>query len=455
MRFMYKVLFLAVLTSCCIGFIAHSASAERKYLFQWDEGEGTNMPGWTWHDDVAYGKSGWLMDSDGPHGGGKQFGWGPGPRSFELGGYGSNNLAKITTKDRSPSTSTGGALKVYEHPDTLDTASHLITWWLWYDGMPLSERGITDSTTDRWSFYIKLDGIKPLEGAIAHRESPGTMFHVGTYLCDYAPPGVRGCPKEGPGNQHYYHYLLFSPGAWIHVELDQHPQHLRGSFVSGYNPSILRGYEGMNYFEHLHQWYMDIPYAQQQETSYLLDEMYFYSTKDPQESAEPNQNNESVTSVWVGYWPNTDKWKIFWNDMSFETASGHGLNDTTSSTFEIRWSTSPITNSNYNQAELVNPEWFSGPEHTSHTNGIRRWDSWATYTWTQFELPDAVENSVSKIYFAIKDVSVAGGNAGTKWPYNRTDGRNPASPYIRAIDYYLPAGGATNRRLQITNISIE
>jgi hypothetical protein len=439
-------LIIALSVSLCV---CTSAVAEKSYLFQWDDGEGTDMPGWTWYNEgntkITSGHPGWILNTNGPFGGSQTFPWGDSVRTFELGGYGSNNLAEIVTTDRAPSTSTGGALRVYENPDTLNTAAHLTTWWIWYDGMPLSDRGLTDSTTDRFSFYIKTSGTNT-----ATSTESGATFHVGTYLTDDTACSSyntgAGSPYEGPGNQHYYHYLRLSPGAWLHVELDRHPTHRRNSFVAGDDPAFIQPADDacdpvvshpMHYYEHLGQWYMEIRYEQAQETSYLLDEMYFYSTQDPTESAEPNQNDDSVTSVWVGYWPENGKWQMGWNDMSYMDANGSNTNDNTQSTFEIRWSTNPITNVNYNSATVVEPEWFTSPTHTSYPNGVRRWDSWDVRVFTQFDLPNNVESNNSVIYFAIKDVSVAGGNGGTNWPYNRSDGHNAASPYIRTIDYSI------------------
>lgn len=337
------------------------ALAARKYLYQWDEGSGTTMPGWTYHDDLKYGHPGWLLDVDGPFGGLYTDGSQQGAECFEIAAYDSNNLAEIVTNDRAPSTSTAGAFKVYENPATLDTATHLTSWWVWRDAQQLGRRGITDANTDRWSFYIKTTGTPT-----ASQSNSGATFHVGTYLTDqvaYTAYGTGdGAPYEGPGNQHYYHYLRLSPGAWLHVELDRHPTHLRGDYVPGNDPSYISpatDNEGtvhyMHYYEHLSQFYMEIRDENiSTETSMTIDEMYFYSTQDPTESAEPNQNDESITSVWVGYWPDTGKWQMGWNDMSYIDETGAHLSDYTNSTFEIRWSTAPITNANFSSALLLN-----------------------------------------------------------------------------------------------------
>ena len=426
---------------------SHFAFAQRSYLFKWDEGSGTNMPGWTYYPEgnntITSGHPGWVNNTAWDVVNGQQ---GPGPRTFELGGYGSNNLAEIITDDIAPSTSTGGAFKIYENPNTLDSATHQCTWWQWYDGVGLgmSPRTVTDGDTDRWSFYIKVHANDAMDGVNKH----GTAFHIGTYLCDNTGLPTYGtgdgCPYEGPGNTHYYFYTFYQPDIWIHTLLDRHPTHLRNSFIAGDDPAYIHppndsqnNPHPMHFYEHLHQFYMEIRDAQESETNYVLDEMYFYSTQDSTEEVEPNQNDDSVTSLWIGYDPTSGKWYTGWQDESYETISGENTNDNTNSTFEIRWSTSPITNANYDDANVVSPEWFSGPEHTSYPNGVRRQDAWSVRIWTRFDLPPGTEDTHNHLYFAIKDVSVAGGNLGTQWPWNKPDGHDAPSPYIKTIDYYI------------------
>jgi len=454
----FNKILITLLITVCAGCFSTSAFAERKYLFQWDDGTGTTMPGWSWSEDIAYGQPGWHLNTDGPFGGSINYSWGPSTRTFEKSDYGNDTLAAIITTDRAPSTTTGGALKIY---DTGVSSTYQSCWWIWYDGQQLQKRGVTDADTDRWSFYIKTTGT-----TTATTSSSGATYHVGTYLTDdtaCASYGTGdGAPYEGPGNQHYYHYLQLSPGAWLHVELDRHPTHRRGSHVAGNDPAFILPPSDecnpvvshpMHYYEHMHQWYMEIARSQSQKTSYLLDEMYFYSTHDPSESAEPNQNDDSITSLWVGYWPDTGKWQMGWNDMSYTDATGTHTNDDTNSTFEIRWSSSPITNSNYSSANTVKPEWFSNPEYTSYPNGVRRQNPWSVTAYTQFDLPDGVEAENGIIYFAIKDVSVSGGNGGTQWPWNKTDGHDAVSPYIHIIDYALDPSSLNKPK--ILNVSID
>ncbi len=401
-------------------------------LFDWNEGEGERFPGWVWSEDVAYREPGWIMEG-GELGAGETYKWGDGPRSFNKADYGDDNTAIIDLSQRAPSTTEGGSLKVYELPDSTD---HRSTWWVWYDGKPLSERGITDANTDRMSFYIKIEGMDPINDDGGEKSMWTGSFHIGTYLCWFSGAPTYGsgdgCPYEGPGNQHYYHYMAFNTGGWIHALLDQHPQHLRGSKeIQGNNPSFTT--DQKNYFEYLHMFYMEIRYPQEQFTSFNVDELYFYNSK---ELEEPNQNEESVTSLWVGYWPESDNWEIGFQDMSFDT-----YNDASVGSYQVRWSVKPITSDNFASANIVMPLFYSGEDYVGvEGSGVfRRANSWQTVAWTRFKLPDDIEKSKNKIYFAVKDVSVKGANAGNKWPWSRPDGHNAPNDYIKVIDYSLNA----------------
>ncbi len=445
--------------TCCLGVAliggslnlqAAPASPNAKALFDWNSGENTSMTGWTWSEDLVYGNPGWILDPDGPLFGGQTFSWGAGPRSFNKGDYGKDNTANIETSVRAPSTTTGGSLIVTE---TQQSTDHRSSWWLLYDGIPLSERGVTDENTDRMSFYLKTEGVSPLNDD-GGKGSITNNFHIGTYLCwDPGSPTYGsgdGCPYEGPGNQHYYHYLAVNNGGWVHVLLDQHPQHRRGEGAPENNPALAS--DGKNYFEHIHQFYMEIRYPQAQKTNYRIDELEYYSTKD---TVEPNQNDISISSLWVGYWPATDSWEVGFHDRSYTS-----YNDDSNSTYDIRWSTSPITNANFENATPISPMFYGGPEHAGEGGDtlIRRSDAWTSNAWTRFKIPDDTEAANSQMYFAIKDVSVAGGHVGTKWPWNKGDGHSAQSNHIKVIDYYLDTSSdpdAQSSPESPTNVSIK
>lgn len=404
----------------------------RSSFLDWDTGKENNIKGWDWHSDVAYGNPGWILSENGTEmlGGRNHYTWGNGPRIFNKGDYGKANLAKVVTDDIAPSTSAGGALKVYDPNFTEDNRS---TWWLWYDGIPLSGRKVTNDDTDRMDFYLKIQGVQPIDDS-GHKESiRGDNFHVGTYLCwEGESPAFgtgEGCPYEGPGNQHYYHYLTLNSGAWIHVQLDQHPQHKRNVGNAGNNPTLAT--DGKNYFAQINKMYFEIRYPQEEQTSYIIDEIGFYSNKF---EIEPNQNEESITSLWVGYWQDSELWEIGFHDESFDV-----LLDGSYSTFEIRWSTKPITNATYQNANVVEPMLYSGAKYTGSDENhyLRRANDRATNVWTRFTLPKVVTDNYSKIYFAVKDVSVEGGNVGTQWPWTRPDGHDAPTQNIKTIDYFI------------------
>ena len=436
-----------------IFFITNNSSAQRKYLFKWDEGSGHNMSGWTWYNrgnnTIYAGHPGWVNNTAWPVGPNTQ--QGPGPRSFELNSiYGSSNTtsedASVIVDDRAPSTTSGGSFKIYDDGGSQYYRSQ---WWMWYAGSGLGDSiyDIADDNTNRWSFYIKIHAdeyMSNTHNAQGIYDHPGVATHMGTYLCDQGQPGDGGCPYEGPGNTHYYFYMYYQPDIWIHTLLDRHPQHKRDSFVEGDDPAwiypnVVNGHSyPMHFYSHLHQFYLQMANTQTNPTNAIFDEMYFYSTQDLTEEAEPNQNDESITSLWIGYDHNTKYWYTGWQDESYEDHTGENLNDQTNSTFVMRWSTEPITNANFNQANVVHPDWFTYPEATSISDGIRRADAWSVRVWTRFSLPAGTENN-HHLYFAIKDVSKAGmDNAGTNWPWNKNDGHDSPSPYIKTIDYYLP-----------------
>jgi hypothetical protein len=177
------------------------------------------------------------------------------------------------------------------------------------------------------------------------------------------------------------------------------------------------------------QMYYEIRYnsSSAQPAQYYLDEVYFYSTTD---TPEPDQNDDSISSVWVGHWANEDRWEIGFVDESYYYG-GQSRDDTTWSTYEVRWSLAPISNENWDQATPI--------QNTTYNDGLaigqfRRVSSWATDARTRFEIPNLPENT-SQVHFAIKDISTIGEHVGGG--ANNGDGRNSASPYVHTIDYIL------------------
>ena len=414
--------------------LASGAFAQVNFL-NWNDSTAadTNWPGWTWYSGGEgngadpYGDPGWRKNDGSFYSGNTNWY----PRSFQKRDYGNNNLAKIIITDRAPSTRSGGALKVY---DTGESEIKQACWYPYLASDNLSTSHNFGEEIDRMDFYFKAEGMKEFDP----EQPPWDNIHIGTYLCwKNGANGGRDCPYEA-SNQHYYHLLGINPGTWIHVVLDRHPQHQRGVGIIPDNNSFIEF--GKHYYPNLYGFYVEIRYPQSELTSYSIDEIRFYSTK---ETEEPNQNDISIASVWVGYWQENDYWEIGFQDDSF----GNGnYNNDTGSTFDIRWSAMPITNQNFESANQIHPMY-----HTPDGTLVWRYNNWATQVWTRFELPHDIEFNNKEIYFAVKDVSVKGEHKGP-WPHNLGDGHDAPSSLIHTIDYSLPSGLITSVALPAKSI---
>ena len=396
-------------------------------LFDWNSGHGTTWPGWIYTNDAdGYGSTGFYETPGNTCGFAK-----PAPQFFEKTDYGNKNDFSIDTTERAPSTSSGGSMLITE---ASNTGQHSCGAWIIKNcnrfGLSNGLTDAIDNLTDRLSMYVKLTGTDPISRGGGENDI-GTTTHFGTYLCD-----VTYCPNEGitgSTNQHYYHYNTFSSGSWVHILFDQHPNHRRGDAGDISPDNDPEGSNGYHYYPHLVRAYFEIRNDNTNETTMRIDEVKFMKTSN---MAESNQNDISITNLLVGYFPDRDEWEMNWHDGGYGDS---GLNDNTNSTYEVRYSTSPITNNNYSSASIVTPaeNGYGGISYTGNANYFRKMNSYNMNCFIRFTLPDAVEHSGNHIYFAVKDVSVNGGNAGTQWPYTRTDGRDASSSYIHTIDYYI------------------
>jgi len=401
-----------------------TAYAETK-LYNWNHPSDSGLvwEDWTYFPNGAndYGAVGWRKNDGRFYSGDSNWY----PRVHQQNGYGNRNLAVIDTEIKSPSTEIGSSLKVY---DTGESSTYQAAYWyMWGDNF--GTHGLADSTTNRLSFYLLVDApdqINLSTGAI-----PNGNMHFGTYLC--WPGGAwdsgADCPVEA-SNQHYYHYLTVPYGdmPWIHVQIDQHPTHIRNGSEPNEpdnNPAFAQ--YGKHYFESMNSFYLEIRYPHSGPTAYWLDEVKLWTqTQD--------ENENSIGShVWVGYWPSTNKWQMGFGSVW----PGRPIQ----ATFEVRWSTSPITNANYDSANIAEPEFRE--RGTSNTFTLSD-NGWSKQAWTQFEIPQNVVESADKMYFAIRDVSSTA----------NSDGYNSPTTNVKTIDYALapdpndngpPIGGGTGR----------
>ena len=352
-------------------------------LLDWNapEANGTNWPGWTHYEPLKYDNTGWERNDS------KSVSGKIGPIMWEKNDYNNFSNATILTDKRAPSTSEGGCLKVY---DLGNGKTYQPSWWLWQSlrGFghlsEVSDRDWedkADTSTDRMSMYVKLGNTFDFNGT-----GDVPVLEMGTYLCHNG-----SCPDEGPVNNHFYHKAIVNPGAWVHISWDTHPKHLRGVNEYQDNEPRLEEY-GVHYYDVFKSFYLQLQEQDTPDTYYLLDEIKLRSSSD---LGEPNQNVESICSMSVGYWSQDDHWEIAFRDNT--------VRDEHSRKYEIRYSTEPITNENYDDATIVQPE-----DHVwedSHYTYI--WDRWTHWVWTRFYLPDNVEKNNDKLYFAAKDVSTS------------------------------------------------
>lgn len=372
--------FLSILF--CI-FIFYSSAYAETTLLNFDESgsSGTTWIGWTWTCTlVSYDRCGWYNDQYEFINNTRL------PRNYEKTDYDNRSDGSIDTSNRAPSTSAGASLLI---ADNGTGTKYQPSWWFtWPRGMEYV--GLATASNDRLSMYVKLEGYEPYTDP----NTVGVVFEMGTYTCwDDGGYGGEDCPVES-GNGHWYHQTQIQVGTWVHVLWDKHPTHRRS--VSSFppdNPTLVE--YGKDYFSNLFQIYLQFGtnVSTADSSRFWVDEMKFTSASELGEAA---QNDNSITNIWVGYWSSDQHWEIGWSDLSSDV--NHD------SEFEIRWSTVPITNSNWSSATIVTPLDF-----VVNTNHVHKSNTWKSALWTRFILPPTTVSNNSKIYFAVKDVSVLGG----------------------------------------------
>ena len=243
-------------------------------------------------------------------------------------------------------------------------------WWIQNDiERTLIPEGLG---CDRMSFFIKIPDNYPLDSDY--------NFHVGTYTRDpEIPSNIQG--------QHYYHYLNIQGSDYpTKIVLNQHPQHRTGS-----SDTIEDNPETWNYYDGFTRFYMillplyecpiSLPFISH------VDEVKFYSISEP-------ENDETINSISCTYFGD-GTFQIGWHGSS--QYSDGNCDD---HTFEVRYSTSPITNADYASTVIV-----PGSPFSQYPSSYNFWQA-------NFTIPITSGTA----YFAIKDL-------------------DSASPYVSKIDY--------------------
>jgi hypothetical protein len=198
------------------------------------------------------------------------------------------------------------------------------------------------------------------------------------------------------------------PDGWLKVQLNAHPEHRRGDSGAANpgNEPATDAPAGTNYWMNMSHFYFDVPYGDA--ARWWIDEVITKAT--------PGEN-ENYGTIYLGYWPLTGKWRLWFTDLSWPA-----VNDTTVTTHQIRWSTAPINSGNFSSADQIEPEL----NEYGATNNVRIPD-WTEGIYTQFDLPEGTETANDTIYLALKDVSQTVNG----------DGHDAVSSALRTISYEI------------------
>jgi hypothetical protein len=207
------------------------------------------------------------------------------------------------------------------------------------------------------------------------------------------------------------------------------------------------------YFNSMYRWYITFwPYEGIAKPGYNIwvDEIEFIYDAEP-------QNNETINSPAITYHEDTKEFEIGFSDK-------YKNNQYSFSTYELRYSFSQITNSNWSQAMPVQILADSRFGIGDRSDGkFAKWWPYYQSVWAPFQLANATDEAKltagARIYFAIKDVSQINGNAKSpvqncgigNWNTCGRDYANQGSSFdyagdqpvlnlIKRIDYIIPGG---------------
>lgn len=207
---------------------------------------------------------------------------------------------------------------------------------------------------NRLSFYMRLPEGYPRGG--------DNNFHVGTYTRD---PESTDLSYNG---DHFYHYFSL-PGTshWTRIVCNTHPNHKNVAPEDPENNPVAWGY-----FDGFTRFYLA---ALRDHTTYPWDVYYddvkFYVASE----AENDDNINSIACTYMG----EGRFIVGWRGNSQYVHNGD--------TYDLYWSTSPITNANYTSATKA-------AEAVALKVG--------TYNWMEADI--TIPATSGTVYFAIKDL---------------------------------------------------
>jgi hypothetical protein len=198
---------------------------------------------------------------------------------------------------------------------------------------------------------------------------------------------------------HYYHQATNrSFGGWIKVNYDAHPTHSNAG-ISNPNGSLPEGgydapYDGTDYFDRVAGFAIRFLGMSDSESPYSL------LTDEWTKSYVPYENEETISSLAVGYDPVTGNF-----DLSFEDKY-RCL--TCASKYEVRYSFSPINTGNFDLANELEDVKNYFEDDDNDANEIIKANQGYNQSWAYLVLPynDAVRfKEGERLYFAVRDIS--------------------------------------------------
>jgi hypothetical protein len=297
---------------------------------------------------------------------------------------------------------------------------------------------------NRLSFYIWAPETLSV-GHGGYDVPPGLTFSFGTYSNvprNAVFPDSRATSRF---TGHWYHEYPINGGGWIKFYIETHPQHSNTFANDASFPFPSRGMRtiGDHYFNNLFRLYLTTNWYNGVSVpmfSFWIDEMEFLRDNEP-------QNDETINSIAVTYNSYRNSFEVGFSDK-YTSVGGVAY-----ATYELRYSFAPITNANWPQATPAHilghdgfriAENFKGRFGKNNNNYGR--------LWAPFRLNDSDHDALQdgrRVYFALKDVSQAGGNgvdpvaAGKGRDYRNSAalfdyaGDRPALPLIKRFDYTM------------------
>lgn len=207
---------------------------------------------------------------------------------------------------------------------------------------------------------------------------------------------------------HYYHHITNrASGGWVFAQWDAHPTHHNGGPYAEYHAFTEGGRDaplnGQDYFSRITAFSMVYHVAGYKNSPYRV------TTDDWSVFYQPDENEETINNLAVGYDP---EFRDF--DISFEDK--YRCADC-KARYEIWFSFKPITLATLSNAEQVMKveNFFIEDDNTSGL--IIKPNTYYNQIWARFSLPDiAMQTHISgqPLYFAVRDVTDRGAIASSE-----------------------------------------